>query len=122
MPQLKASAEQIAKQRIKILFQEARKVFHENPHISSRYIKQARKIAMAARTRIPKKYRRQLCKNCHMLLVQGENCRVRIRQKREPHVVITCLSCGHKTRIPIRKKKEKRFEQNNNSNETTCSL
>ena len=122
MPHLKASTEQIAKQRIKILFREARKVFHDNPQISNRYIKQARKIAMAARTRIPKKYRRQLCKNCHMLLVQGKNCRVRIRQKREPHVVITCLSCGQKTRIPIRKKKEKIFEQNNNSNETTCSL
>ena len=122
MPQLRASTEQIAKQRIKILFRQARKAFPANPQTSHHYIKQARKIAMAARTRIPKKYKRQICKKCHMLLVQGENCRVRIRQKREPHVVIACLSCGHKTRIPLRKKKEKRYEQNNNSNETTRSL
>jgi ribonuclease P protein subunit RPR2 len=53
--------------------------------------------------------------------LQGDNCRVRIKQKREPHVVVTCLSCGHKTRILLKKKKEKpKLEQDTYPNETPC--
>jgi ribonuclease P protein subunit RPR2 len=119
---MKSAVKQIAKQRIQILFQQAKKVRHENPKLSSRYIVTARKIAMAAKIRMPTMYKRQMCKNCNTLLVQGENCRVRIRQKREPHVVITCLKCRNKIRIPLRKKKEKRIiEQDNNPNETPRS-
>ena len=104
---MKSNAKQIARQRIQILFQQAKNVYHDNPQLSSRYIATARKIAMAAKIPLPTMYKRQICKNCNTLLVQGENCRVRIRQKREPHVVITCLSCGFKTRIQLNKKKEK---------------
>ncbi|MEM3378815.1 MAG: ribonuclease P Rpr2/Rpp21/SNM1 subunit [Candidatus Bathyarchaeia archaeon] len=73
--------------------------------MSRRYIATARKIAMAAKIRLPTVYRRQICRKCNTLLVPGDNCRVRIKQKREPHVVITCLNCGRKTRIMLRKKK-----------------
>jgi ribonuclease P protein subunit RPR2 len=101
---MKSDAKQIAKQRIQVLFQQAKSVYRDNPQLSSRYVATARKIAMAAKIPLPMVYKRQVCKNCHVLLVQGENCRVRIRQKREPHVVITCQSCGCKTRIPLKKK------------------
>ena len=103
---MKSNVKQIAQQRIQILFQQAKKVYHDNPQLSSRYIKTARRIAMAAKISMPTLYKRQICKKCNTLLLQGNNCRIRIRQKREPHVVITCLGCGHKTRIPLRKKKE----------------
>ena len=90
-----------------------------NPPLAMQYIKSARKIAMAAKIRLPVEFRRQTCKNCNALLVQGYNCRVRVKQKREPHVVITCLNCGNQTRIMFGKKKEQNvLEQNNNSNET----
>ena len=116
---MKSVAKQIARQRIQVLFQQAKKVYQDNPKLSSRYIETARKIAMSAKIRLPTAYRRQICKNCNMLLVQGANCRVRIKQKREPHVVVTCFNCGYQTRMLLRKKKEKqRFEQNNHSNET----
>lgn len=103
---MKSNAKQIARQRIKILFEQAKKVYPDNPQLSSRYIATARKIAMAAKIPLPTMYKRQICKKCNTLLVQGDNCRVRIRQKREPHMVITCLTCEHKTRIPLKKKKE----------------
>ena len=103
---MRSSAKQIARQRIQVLFQQARNVYRDNPELSNRYVAIARKIAMAAKIPLPRKYKRQICKKCKILLVQGDNCRVRIRQKREPHVVITCLSCGNKTRIPLKKKKE----------------
>jgi ribonuclease P protein subunit RPR2 len=104
---MKSAAKQIARQRIQVLFQQAKKVYRDNPQFSSRYVETARKIAMAAKIRLPTMYRRQICKNCNMLLVQGTNCRVRIKQKREPHVVVTCLNCGYQTRLLLRKKKEK---------------
>jgi len=116
---MKSTAKQIAKQRIQVLFQQAKNVYHDNPKLSSRYVATARKIAMAAKIRLPTRHRRQICKSCNMLLVPGDNCRVRIKQKREPHVVITCLNCGCKTRILLRKKKEKiKLEQDNYPNET----
>ena len=110
----------MAKQRINILFEQANQVYKANPELSSRYLVMARKIAMAAKIRLPIDFRRRTCKNCNSLLMHGENCRVRVRQKREPHVVITCLKCGWQTRIPLRQKKEKKeIEQDNNPNETT---
>jgi ribonuclease P protein subunit RPR2 len=116
---MKPNAKQIAKQRIHVLFQQAKKVHRDNPQLSKRYIATARKIAMAVRIPLPMVYKRQVCKKCHVLLMQGENCRVRIRPEREPHVVITCLSCGCKTRIPLKKKREKtKLEQDNYPNET----
>ena len=118
---MKSYVKQIARQRIQVLFQQAKQVCRDNPQLSSRYVETARKIAMAARIRLPTVYRRQICKNCNMLFVQGYNCRVRIKQKREPHVVVTCLNCGYQTRLLLRKKKEKqRLEQNYYPNETPC--
>jgi ribonuclease P protein subunit RPR2 len=103
---MKSNTKKIALQRVKILFQQAKKVHRDNPQLSNRYITNARKIAMAAKIPFPKLYRRQICKKCNTLLVQGDNCRVRVKQKRESHVVITCLNCGSITRIPLKKKKE----------------
>jgi ribonuclease P protein subunit RPR2 len=116
---MRPNTKQIARQRIQVLFRQAKEVYRENLQLSIRYMKTARKIAMAAKIRLSALQRRQVCKNCNMLLVQGDSCRVRIKQKREPHVVVTCLSCGHKTRILLRKKKEKtKLEQDNYPNET----
>ncbi|MGA3058948.1 MAG: ribonuclease P protein component 4 [Candidatus Bathyarchaeia archaeon] len=112
---------QIARQRIQILFEQAKQVYKTKPQLAAQYITSARKIAMAARIRLPIEFRRETCKNCNALLVQGYNCRVRIKQKREPHIVITCLNCGNQTRILLSKKKEqKEHEQNNYQNETAC--
>ena len=112
---------QIARQRIQILFEQAKRVPKTDIGLAAQYIKSARRIAMAAKIRLPLEFRRQTCKNCNALLVQGSNCRVRIKQKRESHVVITCLNCGNQTRILLSKKRRgKQLEQNNHSNETSC--
>jgi ribonuclease P protein subunit RPR2 len=101
-----SATRQIAKQRIQILFQQAEETRRENPQLASRYVEVARKIAMAAKIRLPTQYKRRICRNCNALLVPGDNCRVRVKQRREPHLVITCLACGHQTRALLRKKKE----------------
>ena len=105
---------QIAMQRIQILFEHAKKVSRINPKLAMKYVLSARKIAMAAKIRLPVEFRRETCKECNTLFVHGVNCRVRVKQKREPHVVMTCLNCGNQTRITLTKKKEhKKLEQNN---------
>ena len=101
-----SNVKQIAKQRMQVLLEQAESVHRINPQLSSRYVETARKIAMAARISLPVKLKRRICKNCHALLVPGDNCRVRIKQRREPHVVITCLGCGFQTRVPLRKRRE----------------
>jgi ribonuclease P protein subunit RPR2 len=115
------SVKQIARQRIQILFVEAKKISKEDPKLATQYVKSAQRIAMAARIRLPTEFRRQTCKNCNALLTQGYTCRVRVKQKREPHVVITCLNCGNQTRIMLRKKTEQTNleHQNKDTNETT---
>jgi len=115
------SVRQIARQRIQILFTEAKKVGRSEPKLAMQYVATARRIAMAAKIRFPMELRREICKECNSLFVQGVNCRIRIKQKREPHVVITCLNCGNQTRIMLRKKKEQaKLEQdNNNQNEAS---
>ncbi len=113
------STKQIARDRIRVLFEQAESIHKADPELSSRYVEMARKIAMSARIRLPLKYRRQVCRKCNSLLVVGENCRVRTRRRREPHLVVTCLDCGFQKRIPFKKRKENiNCEGNKNQNET----
>ena len=113
------SVKQIARERIQTLLDEAKNVGKNDPKLAAQYVKSARRIAMAARIRLPVDFRRQTCKSCNSLLIQGFSCRVRVKQKREPHVVITCLNCGNQTRIMLKKRKEiMAVEQDNYADET----
>ncbi|MCW4029574.1 MAG: hypothetical protein NWE92_08005 [Candidatus Bathyarchaeota archaeon] len=111
---------QIARQRIEILFAHAQKVAKADPKLAAQYILSARRIAMAAKIRLPTEFGRQTCKQCNSLFVYGVNCRVRVKQKREPHVVVTCLNCGEQTRIMLKKKVHSEVEQDNHTHETSC--
>jgi ribonuclease P protein subunit RPR2 len=114
-----SSVRQIARQRIQILFGEAKKVGRSDSKLAMQYVTSARRIAMAAKIRLPTEFRRETCKECNSLFIHGLNCRVRVKQKREPHVVITCLNCGNQTRIMLKKKEQTKLEhQNNITNET----
>jgi ribonuclease P protein subunit RPR2 len=110
------TAKQIARKRVQVLFEEANRTCKENPLLAQTYVLTARKIAMAARMRFPPVYKRSICKSCNAFLVPGENSRTRIKQSREPHIIVTCLLCGNHSRFALKlKKKEKpKIEQNNN--------
>ncbi|MEM3596799.1 MAG: ribonuclease P [Candidatus Bathyarchaeia archaeon] len=104
-----AETKRIAMQRIQTLFHLAKEIFREDPALAQRYVDIARKIAMAAKVRLPKEYRRQVCRHCKSFILPGVNCRVRIKQRREPHVVITCLKCGGHMRIPLKSRRRDTF-------------
>jgi ribonuclease P protein subunit RPR2 len=94
----------IAHERIGILFQRAQDVFNLEPELSQHYVELARKLSMRYKVKIPIELRRMICRQCKRLIIPGKTCRIRIKHKREPHVVITCLICEEHMRIPLRKK------------------
>jgi len=100
------SVEEIALQRIRRLFNLAVENIHSDPDLAQRYVEIARKIAMRARVRMPREYRRLICRHCKRFILPGVNSRVRIQQRREPHVVVTCLLCGGCMRFPLRGKSD----------------
>ena len=100
------STKQIALQRVHILFQLAKETIRENPKLAQRYVKIARKIAMKTKLRLPKEYRSLICRHCKSFIYPGVNCRIRIQQRREPHMVITCINCGKYSRITLRKREK----------------
>lgn len=101
------NSERIALRHIHTLFYLARKTVHENPELAQRYVDVARRVAMATRVKLPKEYRRQVCRHCKSFILPGVNCRVRLKSRREPHVVVTCLNCGRRMRISLRNKDRK---------------
>jgi len=104
------TTKRIAMQRVRTLFHLARETVHEDPALAQRYVDIARKVAMAAKVRLPKEYRSQICRHCKSFILPSVNCRVRIKQRREPHMVITCLNCGKQMRIPLKRKEKSRIE------------
>ena len=96
----------IAKERIEILFDEAKKIFSYDPKLSDRYVFLARKIAMKYKVGIPPELKRRFCKHCHSFFMHSKNCRVRTADGK---VIYYCLSCKKYTRYPfIKEQKEKR--------------
>jgi ribonuclease P protein subunit RPR2 len=98
---LRRENQRIALERISVLFELAREVFVKEPVLAQRYVDLARKIGMHYKVRLPAEYRRMICRHCKSFILPGINCRVRIQQRRSPHLVVTCLNCGGHMRIPI---------------------
>ncbi len=100
--ELGSASKRIALQRIHKLFQLARDTIVEDEKLAQRYVDIARKLSMATRTSMPLEYRRQICRECKRFILPGVNCRVRIQQRRETHIVVTCGYCGTYIRYPVK--------------------
>ncbi len=96
----------IAQERIEILMQRAEDVFSSDKKRANRYVELARKIAMRYNIRMPKKWKRRICKKCYAFLKPGVNCRIRTKDVK---IIITCMECGHITRIPFQKEKKRKI-------------
>lgn len=93
------SEEEIAEERIELLFEQAQEEFEEHPERSKRYVEIARDIAMKYTLSLPRRYRKKFCSECGQFLVKGENCRVRLNEGTK---TITCKECGEKMRFPYK--------------------
>jgi ribonuclease P protein subunit RPR2 len=93
-----SATKKIAGERIAVLFEQAERIFHQDPEMSNRYVDLARRIAMRQRVRIFRAFRRRFCHHCYAFLVPGENMRVRVHRG---NVVVTCRACNRKTRYRV---------------------
>jgi ribonuclease P protein subunit RPR2 len=91
----------IASERIRTLLTLAQRNQKTHPERSRRYTYLARRIASRNRLHMPRDLKRLICPSCKSYMGPAAS-RIRIRQEREPHVALTCLRCGHVTRIPLR--------------------
>jgi len=96
----KQKQKEIAKERVRRLFELATTMFPKRKDLANRYVDLARKISMKVRMRIPPEFKRRFCKHCYKYLQPGINARVRTR---EGKVIISCLECNKFMRIPIKK-------------------
>ena len=99
--------EQIALERIKILFRQAKLIFKKNKSLADRYVKLARELSMKYKVKIPSNLKRQFCKHCHSYLMPSVNVRIRTRNGK---IVYYCLECREYMRFPyLKEKKAKRL-------------
>ncbi len=91
----------IARERIEILFEEAKEAFPENKKRADRYVELARKIAMRYRVKIPKKYRKRFCEECYSYIKPGANCEVEM-DSGDKALKWNCEECGHIKRYPYK--------------------
>jgi len=87
-----------ARERINSLFLKAAEAFRENSGFADRYVEIARKISTKYKVRIPAKFRRKFCKNCHKYLFPSVNCRIRISNK---NVICYCFNCKNYNKVGI---------------------
>ena len=100
-----AEHRKIALERIKTLFKEADSMFKEDPKLSNKYVKLARKISMKYKVKIPSELKKRFCKHCHSYLKPSKNCRVRLHNGK---VVYYCLNCKKYMRFPYVKEQKAR--------------
>lgn len=98
---------EIARERIEILFQQAKQAFNKAPKLSNRYIKLARELAMKYKIRIPKELKRKFCKHCYSYLFPSKNVRIRTRDGK---VVYYCLNCKKYMRFPYLKERKAKLK------------
>ena len=94
-----AKQQQIAKRRIRFLFDEAKDSFKKDPNLSKKHVKLARRISMKYKIKLPSEMKKKFCKNCHSYLVPGVNCRVRLHKHR---LIYYCSGCRHFMRFPVK--------------------
>ncbi|MBS3128939.1 ribonuclease P [Candidatus Woesearchaeota archaeon] len=79
-----------AKEHIRVYFLEAQKRFNEDPQLSHRYVRLARRIAMKFKIKLSSQQKRLFCKHCYHFLMPGKNSRVRTKKGM---LIYYCLDC-----------------------------
>lgn len=88
----------IANERVEILFSMAEKCITTEPELSASYVNILEHIVKHYHLRLNKNLKGRICKKCHVVLVPGFNCTVRIRSSSKL-VAYTCSKCKSDMRI-----------------------
>ena len=90
----------IARDRIKKLFEQAEISFKEHPELSRRYVVLARKLSTRYKTKFSQNQKRLFCKKCNAYLKNGMNSMIRLTHGK---IVHTCLECKDVKRMVYKK-------------------
>jgi ribonuclease P protein subunit RPR2 len=90
----------IAKERIAILFDEAKKIASKDKGLANRYVELARKIGMRYNVRLPSELKKYICKGCKAYLSPA----TAIFSTKNKILRIQCKACKRINRYPLRKK------------------
>ena len=89
----------IAKERIQILFDLAKKSVEKHPERSRRYVELARKIGLRYNIRLTKEQKKSFCKKCNQLLIEGKTSEVSLDPEKKV-LIIKCLNCNNIYKCP----------------------
>ena len=98
MSDRKKIIEEIASERIGILFELADDTVAKNPELAGRYIKTLRRISSHYKVQIPKEMRNRICVGCNSVMVPGLNSTVRLASSKG-YVAWRCNNCGKERHV-----------------------
>jgi ribonuclease P protein subunit RPR2 len=87
------NTEEIAEERIKILFEKAEEKLEKDTELSKRYVELAKRIGERVQVSIPEELKRKFCSNCNLYLKPRNNCKVNFDTE-EKLVKYICGKCG----------------------------
>ncbi|MFX0054455.1 MAG: ribonuclease P [Promethearchaeota archaeon] len=96
-----SETKRLARARIEILWEQASEMAKTDREGARRRMQVASRVAQRARIKVPKDIRRKICRQCGMVLIPGESCRVRMRNNRAKHLTVTCIACGNIARYYV---------------------
>ncbi|MFW9862296.1 MAG: ribonuclease P [Candidatus Thorarchaeota archaeon] len=97
-----SETKRLARARIKMLWEHASKIAKTDREGARRRMQVASRVAQRARIKVPKDIKRKICRQCGIVLIPGESCRVRMRNNRAKHLTVTCIACGNIARYYVR--------------------
>jgi ribonuclease P protein subunit RPR2 len=83
----------VARQHIELLVEYA--LHEKDGYIAEKQARQAKKIAMHQRIRLPYEVRQLYCKRCKAFIIPGRSARVRVGRAKTRAVRVTCLKCDY---------------------------
>lgn len=92
---------EIARERIQILLNLARKELERHSDRSRRYVELARKIGLRYNVRLSKNDKKSICKKCNTVLIYGKTSLVRLESNKKTLNII-CKNCSNIIRIPYK--------------------
>ena len=94
-------------QQIVYLLEKADLTIKEDMELAQRYAKQAKKLQMRRRLKLPKEWNNRFCKHCKLFLKPGVNSQVRLSSENRT-ITTRCNHCNKHTRFPYYSKKVKK--------------
>ncbi len=90
---------EIAEERIRILYDLAKRAYPEDPGLSKSYTRIIKQVSRHYKITLPRDIKLGICKNCGSVLIPGTSASVRLVSSKR-HASYKCLGCGAERHVP----------------------